>query len=583
MKNLLLNTTLGVNLDWTKEETNAIKTGWLVFSEKFTGKSLSSVINNANEDIGVITYRNSSQIQLFFNPEMAREAILELGFLKGVDNGANEYKSFPAFKEIVDGKDITRVRITQDDVDDMIERIKLTNLEDDENILRILIDLNIVYRMYQEKTIDAAKKAIEVEIKVALKKYKALSLRPYVYNFDWELKQLIIKRDETTSKSVELFADSLSLIQDSCKNFLIETANLVAASMPNLSDDEIKRFMKEPKNAAVSCDVRKVIKPAYNAISSDLAEMKQRAEKLMVVNKDEAERISHEATLLFKDRIEILSIAANTMLSDLTDEEKCNVLQYVAFTDKFLNVKKDSKSKMAFSVMQEEMLTMILNNYAEVTKAGYKIIVAKEDIIPGEIVFFENGKSDDGSYFDFGKEQEYSTGFFEIIEEKGHFYAVQDIEFNTDRGQDIAFSVVNPNMDAFSRGEKITIDQNGKVILDGNTAESGLVVGKVQGETARYLDKLTNKTGVVKDVVFIKREYSNIFLVRLTDVKEVVVDERPITDIAYTNDFDIVGVDGLDMNLGMGEVAVDTTASTNNTNADIPDIEEFAQIEDFDF
>lgn len=584
----MVKTTMGTNTDWVQEKAKS--TNVLEFNADNTGKALGSVINNNNEGIGSITNRNFSQNQLLLDPEKAREAINSLSFLQTVNNGIGKYEPFKRFREVVDGQDITRVRITQDDVDEMIQKIKVSNLEDDENVKNIFIDLNIVYRMYQEKTIDAAKKAIEVTIKIALKKHRALFLVPYDYKFDEEEKALKIKRSQyKASNMVDLFVDALSECQDSCASYLSDLYDSVAKNTPLISEEEIMRFMREPKNLTVSSDVRKIIKPIYNAMARDLSEARERAEFFKSSNQDEYDRLNHEASLLFKERVETLSILAKTILADLNPEEIANVLQYVSYTDSKLKVKKDSKSKMAFAVMQEELLTMVLNNYAEVKKAGYKVIVAKEDMIPGEFVFFENGASDEGSLIDFGKEEEYSTGLFEIIEQNSSLYAVQDIEFNDNKGDDIAISVINAEKEAIRRGDIVTVDQNGNVILDGNTAEDGYVVGSVQSGTPNYLQKVTNKSGKIKDIVFIKNGYTNVCLIKLTDVEDLAVEDATIAEIAYgSNEEDIAIIEGLEEqsnenNDGIASIeGLEENKETDISNEEQND-EEVPDIEDFDF
>lgn len=503
----------------------ANKLGQLHMETGLTGTSLASVLNNSNKGIGEITYWNDTQIAMFFVPHIAKKAIAKLSFLQGVPNGKNKYRRFKKISYVLDDKNITKVRITQADVDGMIENIKLTDLEDDENIKNILLDLNIVYRMYQEKTIDAAKKAIEVAIEIALDTYKALSLVHFIYEFDWNTKTLNIKRMEHKNKNVQLFRDVMSKIQDHAKDFLVELVNTLAKQVPQITEEEQLRICQENSINIIGKDVRSTIKTAYGAICGELAAMKEEANKVAVVDQDEADRINEKASALYKERMEILSLVAHTMLKDFDEEEKVNILQYIAYTDKFNKFDVTSTSKMPFSVLTEEALTMILNNYAEQKQAGYKIIIAKEDIVPGEFVFFENGKTAAGSYADFGKEEEYSTDMYEIAEINGQFYAVQDIEFNTDRGENLAFAVDNAIKEAFVPGSTVTIDANKVVYIE------DIAVGKVRANNGSYFAKLANKTGKVKRFVNIGEEERVFthFLVELEDVKDMEVEAEDLS------------------------------------------------------
>lgn len=511
----------------------ANRLGQLHMETGLIGTSLASVLNNSNKGIGEITYWNDTQIAMFFVPHIAKKAIAQLDFLQGVPNGKNKYKRFKKISYVLDGKNITKVRITQEDVDGMIENIKLTNLEDDENIKNILLDLNIVYRMYQEKTIDAAKKAIEVAIGIALNTYKALSLVHYVYEFDWNTKTLKIERMQHKNKNVQLFRDVMSKIQDNAKDFLIEIVNALAKQVPQITEEEQLRICQENSINIIGKDVRSTIKTAYGAICGELAAMKEEANKIAIVDQDEADRLNKQASEIYKERMDILNKVAYTMLKDFDEEERVNILQYVAYTDKFNKFDVTSTSKMPFSILTEEALTMILNNYAEQKQAGYKIIIAKEDMIPGEFVFFENGKTAAGSYADFGKEEEYSTDIYEIAEIDGQLYAVQDIEFNTNRGENLAFAIDNPMIEAFVPGSTVTIDSNKVVYIE------DIAVGKVRANNGDYFAKLSNKTGKIKNFVHIGEEESAYthFLVELEDVKDmdVEVEDFSIPELALDN------------------------------------------------
>ena len=496
----------------------------------FVGAALASVLNNSNKGIGQITYWNNTQIAMLFNKEIAKLAINNLDFLKNVNKGIGKYKRFKKENRTLDDKNISVVKITQADVDKMIENIKLSNLDDEENLKNILLDLNIVYRMYQEKTIDAAKKAIEVAIKIALDKYKALSLVHLDYEFDWNTKEFKVKRLINPNSDVEIFTDKMSLIQDKATDLLSEIVGSLVEETPKLSEDDKYRIINEPALQDIKYDAYKIIKSTYGAISGDLAQMKELANSLMSVDKDEAERISTQASAIYKERIDVLNMVAYTMLKDYPADVRTNILQYIAYTDKNEVFDENSLSKLPFTILAEETLDMILKNHATQKKAGYKILIAKEDIVEGDYVFFEDGITEAGSYADFGKDVEYATDFYEISKIDGQFYATRDIEFNTNRGNNIAFAVQDAIVEAFVPGCKITIANNGVIKTE------GITVGKVRGNNGSYLSKITNKTGVITKIVNVEsseHQYKN-FLVEITDVEDLeieVIDDNEIAEL----------------------------------------------------
>lgn len=529
MNKMVRNAMVKVNKEDLIKSVKVEKRSLLNFDVKKTGSALASVLNNSNKGIGQITYWNNSQIAMLFNPRIGRKAIENLKFLQGVNNGQGEYKRFEKNSYKLDDQNITKVRIEQADVDKVIQNIKLTNLDDPQNVKNILLDLNIIYRMYQEKTIDAAKKALEVEIKVALDTYKALSLVHYKHEFDWESKELKVERVTHNNKRVKLFVDEMSKIQDDAKDFLVSLVNSLAKQVPSITEEEKQRILQENKINSIAKDVRLTLKSAYGAICGELAQLKEKAAKMAVIDQDEADRISEIASSLYKERIGILDLVAKKMLEDYTTEERTNILQYVAYTDKFNSfIEKNTTGKLPLSILKEDYLQMVLDNYAEQKYAGYKIIVAKEDIVPGAYVFFENGKSAQGSYFDFGKEEEYATDMFQIQEINGQLYAVQKIQFKQkDFGNKLAVAVDNAMFDAFNVGSKVTIDIDKTIYIE------DIAVGKVRAKSAAYEKKITCKRGVLSNFVLIGEENKNFyhFLIELDDVEDMLCEDGANDDI----------------------------------------------------
>lgn len=522
-----------------------------IIMESFKTQFLTS-----NLSIGVISNGNSTIVSLFDHPEKAAKALkLALG-LKTI--GTKKYKGLQAIVAERAGVESDDVNvychfITEEVSIALIEEMKNANLRNKENVFNILFDLNIMYRMYQELTIDAAKKVYEVAVRVMLELYRPYSLQEMVLDYDYEAGTFSFAHKAVTGKVTNTsirkigFHDNLSQAQLELAKHLAETAATINEMDVTMSDEDFNKLNSYRGFGPVK-DLNNTVKYAYGNFTAKYMAALQKA-KLF-----EDEGMETAARDAYRQEIQMLTILCRQLLDGYTAEQKATIMQTVACKDnKSGELNRNKASQLATSILTEEFLTSVLNNHAQVTQCGYKVLI-NGNLDEGDVVEFAFGMSEDGSLLDCQGEEHLACGEFEIIERNGKLMAVKDIEITvpeadyTKRVFAIKYNEKLADLaeELMVEGKKVIVDECGDIKVD------GVKVGTVKMEESKKKKKgnrIEDLLGVTGTIEFVSinsddNSYNSMFL--LTDVAEYVDESNDAKyDIDDIED-DLDGIEDVD-------------------------------------
>lgn len=547
---------------------------------------------SGNPSVGDVTNKNTTHLALSFCPNIASNALIKHFELSEADLGHSKYVGLVAklASDMEDSKtfctDDKKVLITlinNSMVDGLIEEMKSCDLRDPENVKKILWDLTVIFRMYQELTIDAAKKCYIVDILIAVECVKPMSLMPvkhympYADEDDKEIdftknRALTTKNDKITiyqatpekklkdgSKRI-LFVDPTSKVQKSLAMFLEELVAMAYEIEVEMPEAEVQRLLNYKGDGPVE-DLTQTVKYAYRTISIEYRET------ISTINREENEDLYIRTKEEYKRGISSLQTLAKQLLADYSPEEAASIMQYVACANAE-GFNQESTNQIAVNLLSAEFLTMIVNTSAEIKVMGYKVL-HNMGIKEGDVVNFLHGVSDDGSILDFGKEIEYVTGEFRIEKFKGSLYAVKDIVFDIAKADfsKRVFCVkavkgrtaneVDAIVDALKEGSQIVVRK------DGSIRNHDALIAEVKHEDGGAISKLLGVTGTVSYLKVVETEgYPTMIMFELENLEElesytdedimpeietdeIVVTEDEIDDI--DEDLDAMFDDGIDI------------------------------------
>lgn len=498
--------------------------GHKVVPQVFSGLAKEVIIESfktqylsGNLGVGVVSNANSTIISLMGHHAKAKKALIQALKIKEV--GSKKYiglKGLIAKHAGVETDDIKVMAfyITSELSDELISEMKRANLNNKANIDKILYDLNVMYRMYQELTIDAAKKVYKVTVKVMLQLYRPYSLQPMQYKFDYDKKEFsawykeVNRRIPKTNIKMQGFYDNIAL----CGKHVMDTLEGLATSAfdidAKMPAEEIKR-LNGYKGLGPVADLLGTVKYAYAKITAKYAKARQIAEATG------SEAILEAARNARKQELDMLSIVTRQLLDGFDANEKASIMQVIACKDSDSNrLNPESSNQIATSLLTEEFLTMVLENHAEIKVCGYDVLIDAGLTVGSKVEFFF-GISENGSLLDAAGEEHLACGEFEIIEKDGRMKAVKPIEFNVPEADYTkrAFAVkASPKFmdlikEHLTEGKKATVDAEGLVTID------GVIVGEIKYESTskckgkgNRIEDLLSVTGTIEYVSIITDE-----------------------------------------------------------------------------
>lgn len=539
-----------------------------VFEVKAVIDSFKKMTANDNPTVGPTTNSNTNQLALYFCPTIAMKALIAHfnltkdeaaagGVYVGLQRkNASEMEDQKQF--CTDGIDVLITMINNDMVEGLIDEMKNCDLTDAENVSKILWDLTVVYRMYQEKIIDSAKKAEFVDIKIALEHYRALSLRTvkhvmqYNDEDDMEISEenaKPINRPNTkiiiykTLPDTDLgdgttrlyFRDPVAIIQDNLADFLTDLVEAAYEMDVEMSPEEVTRLLDYKGDGPVA-DLVRSVKYGYYIFSREYRET------ISLIDKEEDKDLWLKTREAYNQAVDTLRVLTRQLLNDYDSDTAATIMQLIACSGKD-GFDAKSSNQIAINLLPEEFMTSVINHKAEVKVMGYPVLTnvtlanGNKDLVAGKTVEFLNGVSDNGSIIDFGKEIEYATGEFRIENFKSNLYAVQDIVFNVPKtdfskrvffvksgsyGNDLAVLI-----DGIKEGSRLTIKRDGSIMkMDTMIADV-----KYEGNGVG----IENLFGVYGTVSYLKvaevEGKSPVVMFELSDIEEMTLVADDVDDI----------------------------------------------------
>lgn len=511
------------------------KTEDWVFNKEAIGKAFVALTVNDNKSVGFITNVNTTQIALSMLGRVGRfdEAVDAIKKAFKTTGGLGVYTGLVPTKITVDGITRDSYVVFTDKIGELIEEIKQSDLDNMKNVEKIYADLNRIYRAYQEKTIDAAKKAYNVEIKAIIDHLKAESLLSLGYELDIEEKEFKITRAKNMSKKTTTFTDLMAMIQNHVAKVLVAAVDELLSTEVSMSIEEAARLegYKTANNKGLIADLINTVKYSYGAIVGEYSTKRKEAIAI------DSSMLLDMAKTEFESRVATLSNLVRKMTTNMSSVDRASILMLVSSMEKGGTIKKSSTNQMAINLAKEEFLSMILAHYAEVKVCGYKVLVDK-GLEVGTTCDFTFGQASNGSILDF-KGEEHSTGSFEIIEFEGAKYAVQPIVIDVPEVKETAAFAIKKSLNGLSfadvakaleSGKKIAVTSDLLLMIDDMAVAE--VKSEVYGSGISAL--VAGSTGEVSNVILCQGNRDTL-VVEMSNVEIVESIEE---------DFEIAGVDG---------------------------------------
>ena len=520
---------------------------------------------NDNLTVGQISNNCTTYIALSLVPALGRLALLKTFNVdeetaianKGVKYVGLKINSTDELEDInkycTDNKPMLITEIFRGLDDKLFKEMASCDLNNSENIAKIYFDINVVYRMYQEMTIDAAKKAFAVKVIVILEGYRPLSLQKYSHNFDYNNKddEFCIAPNTNHANDIELFQDPMNEIQEDLATLTEKLVNKVFESEIAMPDSEQNRLLDFMGQGPVF-DLVHSVKYTYAALTGQHQKVIESIDLLEDFTGDENKEARSLERKRYQKSLNVLSILPRQLLEGFNNSDKASIMQLIACMDasgKTFN--KFSGSQIAVALLAEEYMDMILHSEeAEIKVMGYKIAVDMGLEI-GSFVEFNFGISDNGSILDFGKEIEYANGTFKIEEYDGRKYATKPLVFNAPKA-DFTKRVFCVKAASYKNSESVgdQLIEGSSIVVDaiGNIKNGGVKIGKVKYEVdskikeGRTIQSLLGVRGVVSflNVIDGGKEYDDTIIFELSNVEELEVEEVFMGDVEEESTLGIV-------------------------------------------
>jgi hypothetical protein len=281
------------------------------------------------------------------------------------------------------------------------------------NVQKFLKDMIKVGRLYQEKTIDYAKKISFLDIIPSSMRFiTLLSLKEFGVRLVDEKVVIDLpfyEEDEDHIVVDDIINTTRKQFAEEYKEYIEETIipELHNAKLPGNMDAELQR-LRYSTDVAAFIDMKTYYKDIVGGF------MRVKIEE----NEDESVDIASEAFKDDKSRIEnMIRLATRYM----TDEQRGSYMKYVAGRTKGNQKREDGENRFYLSLCREEFLKWLISlGLNDIDCAGYKLL-GNKGYKPGDEVWFDNGMAGkailDGQY----------TGLLTIKDIDGVLYGTVDV------------------------------------------------------------------------------------------------------------------------------------------------------------
>lgn len=358
-----------------------------------------------------------------FKPLAFRTLKEVLGNNEGFNTGAGEYYGLFVQEIKADNVDMDYVTVSSDQEDIIIKEMISCDLTDVKNLRKIFSDINDLFRMYQELTIDAAKKLYEIEAKFYNEIMKANSTVGLDHNFrsfkDFKgfsidrTSRFVAPKEAAIGEAVEFrnknnevikvaFKDKMSVVQDTVADQFVEfVSNDVLNSYNNvkLSDKVKASFAMGSEFNAFAADMYEAIRKPYSKLTAWKSEEINKANQALSINAISpyacSKRID-EVNAMYDEKIDELSNLARYYTKDL-DMDVAGRLMFM-----ISNIKREKQSwvvddestnQLFLTVAPELFAAYIVAEHAEMKVCGYKVLGDTANLVEGQVLTFVNGNA----------------------------------------------------------------------------------------------------------------------------------------------------------------------------------------------
>lgn len=368
------------------EQNKSVNKNYVFGTSSFIDPFIEEMLNG-NESIGGVTNINEIQIALSRDPKKARE-VLKKAFPEGTKDN---YIGFMPSVDFIDGQEVEVYVVTPMMIDQIIEEIKSVKFTD-ENIKKMFFDLNIIFRFYQEKIIDAAKTGERVPVKIEVGRLTwAMSLTDMVGEVSWDKQVMNAGLDRSIERKKDMFEDVFYKVKAKIMNEVLQVMNdVVCVAEQKFETHELAQFQSFAHSSHRSLvDSMFMLKLLYNDITGGYIE------------RISAEGVSQESKDLYKEEykadLSVLSAFARRLTAGFSPVDRARIAKYVSLVNKqfsngqpTLSLRVDGGSQFAALILPEEYLLMIDADFSEVKFAGEELIVGKT-YNDGDVVTFKHG------------------------------------------------------------------------------------------------------------------------------------------------------------------------------------------------
>jgi hypothetical protein len=369
------------------------------------------------KSIGEISNQVTKLTLMLHHLEEAREAFEMHGFTRGSNKkfeGLTTQQSSD-IDEFINSRTKSKICYVSYELDQKCIE-EFNNCEwTDENVTKFLMDMIKIGRLYQEKTIDYAKKMEELRILESPMKYiKPLSLQKMSVKFvDGKVG---IETTEPSGKNIIVIDDNIHQTRTAFANdykAYIETVimpEVNAADLPELVKEELG-MMRFSNELHPFVDM----KAYYKDIVGGFFNTRVTAEE-----NGEEETISVASEEFKEDKVRIANMI-RLATAYMNPAKRGGLMKFISGRTKG-NEEAENENKFYLSICQEEFIMWLMEmELAEVPFAGYKLVNNK-GYVNGDFVNFENGMAEKAIL------NTAFNGWAEIREFQNNFYAAIDLE-----------------------------------------------------------------------------------------------------------------------------------------------------------
>lgn len=417
------NTLAGLNREDKKELTDSS------FMSRMAKDYGSSIQKDENLGVGQITICSNvfSAIMLLddeqFKPLAFRTLKEVLGDMEGFNVGAGEYYGLFVEEILADNTTMDLVTVSAEQEAIIIQEMLACDLTDIKNLRKIFADINDLFRMYQELTIDAAKKLYVIVATFYNEVMKANSTVGLDHNFksfkDFQgfeiarTSKFVAPKEAALGEAVEFtnangeivkvaFKDKTSIVQDVISTqFTDFVSNDVLDKYNNVkvSDQARALFAMGSEFNSYAADMYEAIRKPYSKLTAWKSEETMKANEALnnkSISSYACSKRIDEVKAMYNEKINELSNLARFYTKDLEMSVAGRLMFMISNIKREKQawiVDEESTSQLFLTVAPELFTAYIIAEHAEIKVCGYKALGDVANLKEGQVLNFVNGNA----------------------------------------------------------------------------------------------------------------------------------------------------------------------------------------------